>query len=77
MKKILLLVSVLMAGSVGATTGGLNASGCHESRRAGYHCHDGRSSFAGSAETTRERSSRLKRECKGGVNAGACAGFTR
>jgi hypothetical protein len=31
----------------------------------------------GSAETAAERSTRLKRECKGGVNAGACAGFTR
>lgn len=31
----------------------------------------------GSAETTKERSSRLKRECKGQVNAGACAGYTR
>lgn len=31
----------------------------------------------GSAETTKERSFRLKRECKGRVNAGACAGYTR
>ena len=31
----------------------------------------------GSAETTAERTARLKRECKGGVNAGACAGYTR
>jgi hypothetical protein len=30
----------------------------------------------GSEETTKERSSRLKRECKGRVNAGACAGYT-
>lgn len=30
----------------------------------------------GSAETTKERSSRLMRECKGRVNAGACAGYT-
>ena len=30
----------------------------------------------GSAETTRERSSRLKRECKGRVNGGACEGYT-
>jgi UDP-N-acetyl-D-mannosaminuronic acid transferase (WecB/TagA/CpsF family) len=30
----------------------------------------------GSAETTKERSSRLKRECKGLVNAGACSGYT-
>ena len=31
----------------------------------------------GSAETAKERSSRLKRECQGQVNAGACAGYTR
>ena len=31
----------------------------------------------GSAESTSERSSRLKRECRGQVNAGACAGYTR
>lgn len=30
-----------------------------------------------SEETAGERSIRLKRECKGGVNAGACAGYTR
>ena len=30
----------------------------------------------GSAETTKERTSRLMRECKGRVNAGACAGYT-
>ena len=30
----------------------------------------------GSAETVKERSSRLTRECKGRVNAGACAGYT-
>lgn len=31
----------------------------------------------GSQETSKERSARLQRECKGGVNAGACAGYTR
>ena len=31
----------------------------------------------GSAETPAQRSARLKRECKGGVDAGACAGYTR
>ena len=33
--------------------------------------------ISGSGETTKERDSRLKRECKGQVNAGACAGYTR
>ena len=30
----------------------------------------------GSEESVSERSNRLKRECKGRVNAGACAGYT-
>ncbi|MDW5443827.1 hypothetical protein [Polaromonas sp. SM01] len=30
----------------------------------------------GSQETKKERSTRLKRECKGRVNAGACEGYT-
>jgi hypothetical protein len=32
---------------------------------------------SGSQETTKERTARLQRECKGAVNAGACAGYTR
>ena len=32
---------------------------------------------SGSGETNKQRDSRLKRECKGQVNAGACAGYTR
>lgn len=31
----------------------------------------------GSQETRSERIARLKRECKGAVNAGACEGYTR
>lgn len=31
----------------------------------------------GSQETAKERSARLKRECKGRVNAGACEGYTQ
>ena len=32
---------------------------------------------SGSAESTKERERRLLRECRGQVNAGACAGLTR
>ncbi len=32
---------------------------------------------SGSMESTKDRDKRLKRECKGAVNAGMCAGFTR
>ena len=31
----------------------------------------------GSQETVRERTNRLKRECRGAVDAGACSGYTR
>lgn len=31
----------------------------------------------GSEETPAQRGARLKRECKGGVDAGACSGYTR
>jgi len=31
----------------------------------------------GSAETPAQRTARLKRECKGAVDAGACSGYTR
>ena len=31
----------------------------------------------GSEESPAQRVARLKRECKGGVDAGACAGYTR
>ena len=30
----------------------------------------------GSGETPAQRTARLKRECKGGVDAGACSGYT-
>lgn len=32
--------------------------------------------ISGSGETPAQRTARLKRECKGGVDAGACAGYT-
>lgn len=32
--------------------------------------------LSGSEETPAQRSARLTRECKGAVNAGACAGYT-
>ncbi len=33
--------------------------------------------ISGSQETKKERSTRLNRECKGGVDAGVCAGYTK
>ena len=48
-------------------------------KKAGKHKSAGNNAkfSPGSQETTKERSARLQRECKGGVNAGACAGYTR
>ena len=44
----------------------------HKSLRATYPKSSG-----GSEESTRERTARLKRECKGASNSGACLGYTR
>ena len=62
-----------------ATPGGVNADGCHDSKKIGYHCHANRAKSGGlpGGETNKERNQRLKNECRGGVNAGACAGLTR
>lgn len=61
-----------------ATPGGVDARGCHESKKIGFHCHPSRAGNAGaSGESVKERDRRLKRECKGAVNAGACQGYTR
>lgn len=61
-----------------ATPGGLDAAGCHHSKKTGYHCHPERYAKpsrppAVQARTAEER--RLARECWGRPNAGACAGL--
>lgn len=64
------------AAQVQATPGRVDANGCHASKTIGFHCHPERASgSAVGSETTRERERRLKRECKGRPNAGACLGF--
>lgn len=45
-------------------------AGKHPSRRSTV-----KESYAGSAETTKERERRLTRECRGRPNAGACLGY--
>jgi hypothetical protein len=77
---ILAIAAMLAAPFAGhATSGGVNSEGCHNSKAAGYHCHPerakGGSVAASSQESTRERSRRLKRECKGSRNGGACLGY--
>lgn len=71
MKTSIMLVALLTASSAAlATPGGLDAAGCHHSKRAGYHCHPERGAArpskaarAPQAATAEER--RLMRECKG------------
>lgn len=82
MKKYALFLAV-MAGFVMstdaayATPGGVDSQGCHGSQKIGFHCHPGRASSGGAADGSRaDRVRRLKAECKGGVNAGACSGYT-
>lgn len=67
----------------GATGGGVDSAGCHDSKKQGFHCHPERAQGAAgggalSPSTDRnqaERDKRLKRECKGRPNAGACLGY--
>lgn len=70
-------VALLFSGVAGATPGAVDANGCHSSKRIGYHCHPERASSGGlpGGETQAQRDRRLKRECKGSRNAGACLGF--
>lgn len=83
-----LLLAVALAGPVQAKTKSSSsgdkpasskvkkASG--ESAKSSKSGKSGKIKFMeGSAETTKERSTRLLRECKGRANAGACEGYTR
>lgn len=61
-----------------ATPGGVDANGCHRSQSQGFHCHPERAKNRGATpggETVVQREKRLKRECKGRPNAGACLGY--
>lgn len=76
---VMFLAAALMGGTVHAKS--QSADGGQSSSKAKKKSAKGASRgqmkiLPGSAETTKERNDRLKRECKGRVNAGACAGFT-
>ena len=74
---LLLMAAALIASapaSASPSDSGNKAVSMKVKKKAG---HGGQIRFLpGSAETTKERSTRLKRECKGRVNAGACEGYT-
>lgn len=70
-----MLVGTAHAGASSAASGDKPAASAKKKKKTGA---SGQVRFLpGSAETVKERSSRLKRECEGQVNAGACAGYTR
>jgi hypothetical protein len=65
-----------MSLSATATPGKVNKAGCHASKKEGAHCHPERAEGSGGSDGTQAaRDKRLKRECRGGVNAGACKGY--
>ena len=75
----------LVATAALATSGAVDESGCHDSKKQGFHCHPERASgnvAGGGAWSPSQdrnqtgRDKRLKRECKGRPNAGACLGYT-
>lgn len=72
-------VALLVPAGAMASPGATDASGCHRSASMGYHCHPIKPGAMGKkkaqAATAEER--RLKRECKGRPNAGACLGYAR
>lgn len=76
------MTAVILTASFGAqavdSTGQPGAEKPHKKAAKNHAAKNPRAKFIqGSEETVAQRTARLKRECKGGVNAGACAGFTR
>ena len=75
---VLFLVATLMVGAHASTSSPASGDKPEVSAKKKKAGASGQVKFLpGSAETTGDRSRRLKRECKGQVNAGACAGYTR
>jgi hypothetical protein len=79
----LLAATVLLGGNALAQTqptqdGGKPAKSKTKKAKAKSAGTAGKAKFiSGSEETPAQRHARLTRECKGAVNAGACAGYTR
>lgn len=72
----LLLFTVIK--EVWATPGGLDASGCHQAKRAGYHCHAGKQPNQMSViESPEARVKRLQKECVGKPKTGQCRGVRK
>lgn len=81
MRSFVLALLCLTAGLAQATPGGLDANGCHNSKKKDFHCHAPREKAKpkgqGSGETPTQRETRLLRECQGRPNGGACLGYAK
>ena len=79
MRFILFSLLCAFASLAQATPGGLDANGCHNSKKKDFHCHVARdkspAKTQGRAETAPQREKRPLRECQGRPNAGACLGY--
>lgn len=74
-----LLAAGLLAGAAPAASANTESGGAADSAKTKNKAQGGGQVrfLPGSEETAKNRSDRLRRECKGQVNAGACAGYTR
>lgn len=81
MRSTIVVFLYLAASLAQATPGGLDANGCHNSKKKDFHCHVARdkapAKSLGRGETTAQREKRLLRECRGQPNAGACVGYAK
>mgnify|MGYP003612991896 CR=1 FL=1 len=81
MRLIIVLFLWAFASLAQATPGGLDANGCHNSKKKDFHCHVARdkspAKTQGRAETGPQREKRLLRECQGRPNSGACLGYAK
>lgn len=81
MRSFVLALLYLAATAAQATPGGLDANGCHNSKKKDFHCHTPRdkakAKSQGSGETPTQREARLLRECQGRPNGGACLGYAK
>lgn len=82
MKMVVLSVVCFLAVPAWATSGAVDANGCHNSKKIGWHCHPERAGKSRAEpelpyahETARQRERRLARECANLPNAGACSGY--
>lgn len=74
LKTLVVLVLISFSALVAATPGRVDALGCHNSKKIGWHCH--RASAVVGGETIAAREKRLLRQCKNKPSAGVCTGYT-